>query len=157
MTPRIIVRGLITYENKAFLVRLKKFPDFWCMPGGGWEQGEGLAETTKREIIEELGIVPKVGNLVYIQQFGGRGNYTPPEFIFHITNGQDFIHVDLGKTTHGKAEIEEFGFFDPRTVPFLPKFIADDWEELVKKDFSVPTTYMVEHKEREDSGTLFTF
>ena len=144
MTPRIKVRGLITHGNKAFLVRLENSPDFWCIPGGGWEQGETLTDTLTREIIEELGITPKVGNLLYIQQFGGKGNYTPPEFIFHITNGQDFIHVDLEKTTHGKAEIREFGFFDPRTVPFLPEFIADEWEELAKSDFKAPVRYKVD-------------
>jgi hypothetical protein len=76
-------------------------------------------------MIEESGIKPIVGNLLYVQQFThGEKEYL--EFFFHITNSKDYLHIDLSKTTHGMEEIEEIGFVDPSTAHLLPEFLKTE-------------------------------
>jgi ADP-ribose pyrophosphatase YjhB (NUDIX family) len=42
MNYRINVRAIIPYNGKILLVRNKNLPNYWCLPGGGLEQGEEL-------------------------------------------------------------------------------------------------------------------
>ena len=132
MTRRISVRGIVLHDGKLLCARLKPYKehlqrknDYWCLPGGGLDEGESLLTGVEREMIEETGIKPVVGNLLYVQQFPfGDKDYL--EFFFHITNSDDYLHIDLTKTTHGLQEIEEIGFIDPTSVPVLPTFLATE-------------------------------
>jgi 8-oxo-dGTP diphosphatase len=134
MIRRVSVRGIVLYEGKLLCVRLKPYKgslreessaDYWCLPGGGLEEGEALIAGVERELIEETGIKPVVGNLLYVQQFvHGEKDYL--EFFFHITNSQDYLSIDLSKTTHGVEEIAEIGFVDPATIHILPEFLSTE-------------------------------
>jgi hypothetical protein len=76
-------------------------------------------------MVEETGITPVVGNLLYVQQFAhGAKEYL--EFFFHVTNSEDYLHIDLAKTTHGMEEIEEIAFIDPTTTHILPEFLKTE-------------------------------
>ena len=142
MIRHISVRGIAVLDGKLLCVRLKpyfKAPpghyDFWCTPGGGVDEGEPLVEAFKREMIEELGVEPKVGRLLYIQQFSRGDNKDVVEFLFNIENPEDYRNIDLSKTTHGPDEIEAVDFVDPKAVPILPKFLAtEDLEEFVNSN-----------------------
>lgn len=132
MTRRVTVRGIILHEGKLLCVRLKPYKDhlkrdnsYWCLPGGGLDEGEALVAGVEREMVEETGIKPVVGNLLYVQQFT-HGDKDYLEFFFHIMNGEDYLHVDLSKTTHGLEEIEEIGFIDPTTAHILPEFLKTE-------------------------------
>lgn len=136
MTRRISVRGIVLHEGKLLCVRLKPYKgslregaeaatDYWCLPGGGLEDGEALVAGVTREMVEETGVNPVVGNLLYIQQFiHGEKDYI--EFFFHITNSQDYLDIDLSKSTHGAEEIAEIGFIDPAGLYVLPKFLSSE-------------------------------
>lgn len=56
----------ITYkDDKILLVKLTEayaFAGYWNFPGGVVEDGEGLEESAKREVLEETGIIINVGN-----------------------------------------------------------------------------------------------
>ncbi len=129
---RVAVRGIILKDNKILSVRQKKYPgratddgqDYWCTPGGGVDIGEPLIAALERELIEETGIKPSVGKLLYIQQFE-RKEWEHLEFFFHVTNGEDYEHVDLEKTTHGAIEIAEVGFIDPAANNLQPVFLTE--------------------------------
>lgn len=133
MIRKITVRGIVLHEGKLLCAKLKPYKDslqkhsndYWCIPGGGLEEGETLVEGVEREMIEETGIKPTVGNLLYVQQFI-QGEREFIEFFFHITNCQDYLNIDLSKTTHGEEEIEEIGFIDPATNYVLPKFLSSE-------------------------------
>ena len=122
------------HEGKLLCARLKPYKgslrdeagtDYWCLPGGGLEDGESLLAGVEREMVEETGIKPIVGGLLYIQQFTHDGiEYL--EFFFHITNSQDYLNIDLTKTTHGMEEIAEIGFIDPAALYVLPKFLGTE-------------------------------
>lgn len=132
MSNRIAVRGIALYKDKLLCVRLKPYTEnlkrdhsFWCLPGGGLEDGETLLEAIKREMIEETGVQPIVGNLLYVHQFRqGLKEYL--EFFFHIINSRDYLNIDLADTTHGPIEIEEIGFIDVTKARVLPQFLATE-------------------------------
>jgi ADP-ribose pyrophosphatase YjhB (NUDIX family) len=132
MTRKVTVRGIVLHEGKLLCVKLKPYKDhlkrdnsYWCLPGGGLDDGEALLTGVEREMVEETGIKPMVGNLLYVQQFAFEGkDYL--EFFFHITNSEDYLHIDLTKTTHGMEEIEEIKFIDPAVIRVLPEFLGTE-------------------------------
>lgn len=122
---RVTVRGIIVDGQKIFAQQLhksiEKGGNWWCTPGGGIDPGEDLITALHREMIEETGVAPEIGNLIFIQQYKENEELELLEFFFHITNAEDYKHVDLSKTTHGEQEVANYGFVDPVEVNLLPK------------------------------------
>lgn len=133
MQQRISVRGIVLHENKLLCVKLKTYQgslrtkkeDFWCLPGGGLDAGETLLGGIEREMLEETGVMPRVGKLLYVHQFQSHDS-DHVEFFFHITNSQDYLNIDLANSTHGEQEIEEIAFIDPRQNYILPTFLSTE-------------------------------
>ncbi|HMH70374.1 MAG TPA: NUDIX domain-containing protein, partial [Candidatus Saccharimonadales bacterium] len=91
---RVSVRGIIFKDGRMLAQQLKpgsdgKVRDYWCTPGGGLEANESLHDGLHREMIEETGIAPKIGKLLFIQQFAERETEFL-EFFFHIENPEDY-------------------------------------------------------------------
>lgn len=134
MIRRISVRGIVLHDGTLLCVQLKPYKgslretidrSYWCLPGGGLDEGEALVAGVEREMIEETGIKPVVGNLLYVQQFvHSEKEYL--EFFFHIKNSEDYFNVDLSKTSHGMAEIERIDFIDPASSHILPTFLKTE-------------------------------
>lgn len=122
-------RGLAYLNGKVFAQRHKPYGDemsrdWWCLPGGKLEPGEAIEEGLVRELVEETGVQPEVGRLLFVQQFSDDdANYI--EFIFQISNPADFIEINLSETINGEQEIDECGFVDLGEVGFYPKFITE--------------------------------
>lgn len=132
MNRRISVRAMVLHDNKLLCVRQRSnnlvtqpANGVWNLPGGGLDIGESLIDCLKREMIEETGIEAVVGNLMYIQQF--QFNDTEYlEFFFNVTNSEDYLDIDLSKTTHGEEELIEIGLVDPKNTSILPKFLMTE-------------------------------
>ncbi len=127
MNRRIAVRAVIANDQgQMFAARHRGYDgrekDFWCTLGGGVDLLETLHDAIVREVIEESGITPDVGPLLYVQQYSD-DTTDHTEFFFRVNNWQDFNNVDLSRTTHGTAEIVECGFIDVKTVKMLPTFL----------------------------------
>lgn len=132
MNRRVAVRAIIIKDGKLLCVRQKHYDggiitdtDFWCTPGGGVDVGEALIPALKREIIEELGPEPEIGQLLYIQQFAHKDT-EHLEFFFHVLNAEDYTNLDLSSTTHGAIEIAEVDFVDAGATQVLPKFLTTE-------------------------------
>ena len=150
MRRRVNVRGIIINDQgEIFCQRLtarnSDGRNFWCTPGGGLEMGESLLDGLRREMIEETGVKPEIGKLLFIQQFaesGGQSAHGPNEqleFFFLITNWQDYQHINLEQTSHGVEEVAECGFVDPKTTRILPSYLTEvDLDQLVNKLTEVP-------------------
>ena len=136
---RISARGIIFKDGKLLAQRPKSSKtnipyDFWCTMGGGMDPGESIVECLKREMIEETGIEPVVGRLLYMQQFlADENDKEVMDFFFEIKNVDDYEHIDLAQTTHGELETGEFGFVDPKSVGLLPVFLQ---ERNIAKDLA---------------------
>ncbi len=122
---RIAVRAIIIEQDKLLLVKLKSKNgpmSFFCTVGGGLDDGEPILDGLKREVLEETGVKAVIGKLLCIQQYADSNDHI--EFFFHVTNTEDFKHIDLSQTSHGEIEIAEVGFYDPRVVEVQPKFLS---------------------------------
>lgn len=127
-TRRINVRGITFKDGKLLTQQLTPgsdgiVRDYWCTPGGGIDDGESLHEGLHREMVEETGIAPKIGKLLFIQQFHD-GAKEQLEFFFHIENPDDYESIDLAATTHGIQEVANVAFIDPAQNNILPAFLA---------------------------------
>ncbi len=126
---RVAVRGIIVHEAKLYAQRLHDESqgttnEYWSTPGGGLDYGEDLLGGLTREIIEETGVSPKIGQLLLVQQFMSKG-VEQLEFFFLIENSADFLDVELISTTHGTIEIAEHGFVDPSATHILPSLLCE--------------------------------
>lgn len=68
---KIAVHGLIKNGDKYLLTKRSKFEDFkpgeWDIPGGSIEFGEeDSISALNREILEETGLITKIGNIIYL-------------------------------------------------------------------------------------------
>lgn len=134
MNRRVSVRAIALHEGKLLCVKLKQYNQLastmdgaWCIPGGTLEEGEALIQGLEREMTEETGIKPVVGNLLYVQQFSEKDkNKEHLEFFFHVTNAEDYLDIDLAQTSHGNAEIEQIAFVDPAATNILPRFLGTE-------------------------------
>ncbi|PIQ10900.1 hypothetical protein COW06_01195 [Candidatus Gracilibacteria bacterium CG12_big_fil_rev_8_21_14_0_65_38_15] len=108
------VRGVILHEGKVFLCKAASRNGrggFYCLPGGTLEPGETRLECMRREIIEELGVEPIIGNLIYTQEFLRLDGTITFDFWYEIKNNEDYLNVDILKCSHG-FEHEHVGFYN---------------------------------------------
>jgi ADP-ribose pyrophosphatase YjhB (NUDIX family) len=82
----------------------------WCLPGGAMEAGESISEACAREVLEETGLVVKVGRLI--------GVYSTPHRIIEYADGnrrQIVSHSFEAEVVGGELglsdETTEFGYF----------------------------------------------
>jgi len=128
MTRRITVRGIIVKDGKIFGQQLTPDymgnpRDYWCTPGGGLDDSESIHNCLDREMIEETGIKPVIGRLLFVQQFIRKDGIEELEFFFHIENADDYELINLSETTHGLVETTCAEFVDAKTHNILPAFL----------------------------------
>ena len=74
----------------------------WCLPGGAMDPGESAAEACAREVLEETGLIVRIGRLI--------GVYTTPNRIVEYADGNRIQAVALGfeaKPTGGELRISD--------------------------------------------------
>ena len=134
MERKVNVRGVVVdNDNRIFAVKHQthdgKESEYWATPGGGLDPDESLHAGLTREFIEEVGIVPTIGRLLFVQQYVGQHSSGEKveglEFFFHIENYLEFKNrIDLSATSHG-FELAQVAFIHPRDEDILPKFLAE--------------------------------
>lgn len=119
-------RAIILSDKKLLVVRHPHDTSFVALPGGHLEWGEDVRECMEREIIEELGVRPVLGRLLYVHTFLDRDSVQSLEFFFEVTNGNDFLDTIDRERSHAH-EIAEILWVDAHDdVRILPQVIADD-------------------------------
>jgi len=124
----IRTRGIIVYDEKILVMKHRNSDSYYVLPGGHMEIGENIIDSTKREIIEELGIDPKIGRLLFINNFKTKESQSI-EFFFEITNGKDYLDVaNIGGThKHEFVELCWVGKKDSKNL--LPKSVQNHLNE----------------------------
>ena len=87
----------------------------WCLPGGAMDPGESAAECCAREVLEETGLVVRVGRLI--------GVYSTPHRITEYADGNRKQAFDLtfeAAPISGELgvsdETTEIGYFSPEQM-----------------------------------------
>ena len=121
------------HDGKMLVVGHTHDTSFAALPGGHLEWGEDVHACLEREMIEELGIKPDIGRLLYIQTFiEALRNTQPVEFFFEIRNGSDYLDIQtIEKKERSHAhELAEIYWASPdEDVNILPTQIAHDFSD----------------------------
>lgn len=118
---------VINDEGKVLLAKrgkeAREHVGMWETPGGGVEFGETLREALKREMMEELGVVVQVGEMLDVVEFIDRasGSHSvSPAFVCIITSGTPKI-----MEPHKCAEIGWFTWAEVKKMDLSPYAIKD--------------------------------
>lgn len=83
-------RGIILDQGRLLLVEHTGKEGIMVLPGGHLEWGEDIKAGLIRELEEELGVTPVVGDLLYIHNYTQDNGKHAVEFFFAITNASDY-------------------------------------------------------------------
>lgn len=129
MSPKEFVvrcRGVIL-DNGELLVVAHPGHNYYALPGGKLEFGEEPISCMKRELIEELGIDPQIGRLLYVNSFAS-GDVQTVEFLFEILNSGDYRDYEKYERTHA-FELAGLEWIKPEnSKELLPKKLAEDFK-----------------------------
>jgi 8-oxo-dGTP diphosphatase len=68
--PRVGARGVIIVDGRILLLKYQQDDEIaYLFPGGGHEPGETLAETARREVLEETGLTVEIGRLLAVHEY----------------------------------------------------------------------------------------
>lgn len=121
-------RAIILHEGKLLVVKHPHDTSFAALPGGHLEWGEDIRECLRREIIEELGIVPKIGRLLYVNNFIEEDNIQSIEFFFEVTNTYDFKNIKDSTKIQADEIVEVFWAKPTETILVLPQGLWEDFK-----------------------------
>ena len=67
--PRVGARGVVIVDGRVLLLKYQQDDETaYLFPGGGHEPGETLAETARREVLEETGLTVEIGRLLAVHE-----------------------------------------------------------------------------------------
>lgn len=121
----IKVRGVVAHNNKLLIVK-HVGTDFMALPGGHLKFGEDIIACLKRELVEEFGILPEVGRLLYINTYIDKNEYV--EFFFEVKNGKDYLNIEGLERTHAHELAEILWVSTDSDVKMLPVKFNEDFK-----------------------------
>lgn len=105
---RVRCRAVILDGDKLLVVRhAAKSENYWALPGGHLEWGEDVRDGLVREIVEELGVVPELGPLLFIHTFV-RDAVHSLEFFFRVENPEAFRVLGVEPTHAYEIDLVEW-------------------------------------------------
>jgi 8-oxo-dGTP diphosphatase len=131
LTQNFIVkcRAVILHDDKLLAVRHSKSDIHWALPGGRLERGEDVVTCMRRELVEELGVSPELGKLLYVYNFADRHGNSTVEFFFEIKNGGSYLDCEKLNRTH-QFELADIRWVSGGdAIDLLPARIWSDFRE----------------------------
>ena len=127
----MVAAGAIIHKGRKILLQKRADNGTWAIHGGALELGETIEDTVKRELKEEIGIVPK--KLTPYKIFSGEDmHWTYP-------NGDEVYCINIiflcdeyeGELKQDSEEVLEIRWFD---VDNLPENINSPADKVILKD-----------------------
>lgn len=98
------------FDHGRVLLTRRQDYDVWCLPGGHVEEGETIAESARRETMEEVGLQVRLRRLT--------GVYSEPRWYHRGLHVFSFIgEVSAGELRLQTEEVAEARFFGPDELP----------------------------------------
>ena len=129
---------LIIYKEGKILLQKREDNGCWAIHGGGIEPGEKYIDALKREIKEELNIIPK--NPVLMGIFSGKElfNTYPNGDKVYVLNHVFFCDEYDGEINFNDGEVRELKWFDLKELPDnlfkVNEPIIKDVQRFIKED-----------------------
>jgi len=118
----ISVRAIIIKGNGILAVQPKD-SGFWNLPGGVAKSKETAEEALKRMVLEQTGVVPAVGRLVYILQYHSKSTERL-EMFFNVSNAADYKEKDLKDKIKVSKALDGIRYVEPKGNQDLrPEFL----------------------------------
>lgn len=120
-------RAVIVNDGKMLAVRHME-SNFFSLPGGTLEAHENIKECLEREMIEELGVKPEIGRLLYINKYSDRQKFPAIDFMFEVKNGGDFLGCENLERTHAHELAEIVWLAPDNRETFYPVELNEDFK-----------------------------
>lgn len=134
-------RGIVLDQDELLVVEHVGKEGFLALPGGHLEWGEDIKTGLVRELVEELGVTPVIGPLLYIHTFTQENGVQPVEFFFRILNATDYR--TLGQVRTHAHELAAINWVSPHDTRVLRP--VGVWTDFQSGALSVDTLrYLVE-------------
>ena len=123
------VRAIIMHEGKLLGVKHPHDASFCALPGGHVEWKEDIKECLSREMVEELGVLPEIGRLLYVNNFMDGDIRQSVEFFFEIINSKDYLNIEHLTKTHAHEIAEVCWLEQSGTTRLLPNALWEDFKK----------------------------
>lgn len=121
----VSIKGIIFEEGKVWLRYNQR--NEWELPGGKMDQGEQPDETCKREILEELGFVVKVGPIVQSHLYTIKISPAESKEVFVVSYLCDLLEKKGNleeEWEEGRAKFNAFGLKEVEKLN-MPEFYRE--------------------------------
>ena len=120
-------RGIILDQGELLVVAHAGKEEYIVLPGGHLEWGEDIKVGLVRELEEELGVTPVIGDLLYVHTYTQQNGAHAVEFFFAVENATDFRTLGTDPThAHELALVSWVTPDDVRT--FRPHAVWADFQ-----------------------------
>lgn len=115
---KIVAAGALLYDDSGRLLLVKPtYREKWTLPGGVVEAGESPRQGCEREVLEELGLVRRVGRVLGIDW---RGADPPrPERMLFFFDGGVLSDDEIAAIRLPPDELSDYRFVAPAEAPAL--------------------------------------
>ena len=85
---QVVVRAVITEKQHTFVIQQADV-GFWCLPGGKVNEAETAEQALQRNVNDQTGITPQLGQIVYTNEYDHRG-VRRLELFYLVTNVAEY-------------------------------------------------------------------
>ena len=143
------VKAFVVFEGKILLILRDNvptisYPNFWNLPGGKVEDGEDFDTALRRELVEEIGVIP--ANIVHMGMEKFEDGKTVIRYLIRL-NKKEAEKIKLGDEGQ---EMKFFGIDEALKLPLPPylgnfvlknkeylKIIVEDEAEIIPEKFGL--------------------